>query len=234
MRKLLYKKHTLKENLLSVALGITIAFPAVLGLLHNHQPSQEGQVQTTLETVKFSPLIGAPQDLETAPYVTPSAETMPAETTTEPLETTAPPCITPTDFEVYSFIPLSADLQVTIQTACAENEIAYDLILAIIKTESEFDAAAIGDSGNAYGLMQVQPRWWDWLADEKGLNDYKTDPAQNAALGTAILSFLLTENAGDLDKALTAYNGATDYPSRVYANYEWILEQGGSYGNNKT
>lgn len=73
--------------------------------------------------------------------------------------------------------------------------------------------------------MQIQPRWWGWLAAEKGLNEYKTDPAQNAALGIAILSFLLDENAGDLDKALIAYNGGTDYPARVYSNYEWILDK---------
>lgn len=155
----------------------------------------------------------------------PPAATIPAY---PPPETAAPPYITTPDLETYNFIPLTADLQTAIQTACAEHEIAYDLILAIIKTESEFDAAAVGDSGNAYGLMQIQPRWWDWLAAQKGLNDYKTDPAQNAALGIAILSFLLTENAGDLDKALTAYNGGTDYPSKIYANYEWILEQKGA------
>lgn len=223
MRKLLYsKKYTLKENLFSAALGIVIALPAVLGLyFHNHQPSQEVQARTEVETVKLHPLVGAPQKPETAAQSTPPTETEPP--------TCAPEYIM-SEFEVYDFVPLSAELQAEIQTACAKYEIAYDLILAIIKTESEFDSAVIGDSGRAYGLMQIQPQWWDKLAADKGLPDYRTDAAQNAELGVAILSLLLTENGGDLNKALIAYNGGEDYPERVYANYEWILEQGENDG----
>lgn len=223
MRKLLYKeKHTLKENLFSVALGVAIVLPAVFGLhLQNRPPSDKGQAQTVVETVRLHPLVGSPQDLETA-----------AETTTpteaEAIEA-APECIMP-EFKAYDFISLSAELQGVIYAACVDYEIAYDLILAVIKTESEFDVAAIGDSGHAYGLMQIQPRWWDKLAADKGLPDYRTDAEQNAELGIAILSLLLTENDGDLDKALIAYNGGADYPKRVYANYEWILEQGENDG----
>lgn len=128
-------------------------------------------------------------------------------------------------FEAYSFIPISNDIQKEIFNSCSKYEIAYELILAMIKTESEFNTDAIGDSGHAYGLMQIQPRWWDSLAAEKGLTDYRTDPAQNAELGIAILIFLLNENGGDLDNALIAYNGGADYPDKVYANYDWILEQ---------
>lgn len=213
------KRYILKWRLFVVVAAFVIAVLASAGALHSqNRPHSEGQAQTAVETVKLHPLVGTPQELETAMDATPPVETV--------ATTAAPEYIMPA-FEAYDFIPLSADLQGAIYAACAEYEIAYDLVLAVIKTESEFDAAAIGDAGNAYGLMQIQPRWWDRLAAEKGLPDYRTDAAQNAALGTAILSLLLTENGGDLNKALIAYNGGADYPERVYANYAWIRRQKG-------
>ncbi len=221
-------RRTLTDKLPSIVISLALAALVSAGTVYSHRrPGPDaGQVPPLTEIADLHMITGTPQELETVSYITPPAATVPAY---PPPETAAPEYITEAEnFESYPFIPLTADLQTSMQTACAQYEIAYDLILAVIKTESEFDAAAVGDSGNAYGLMQIQPRWWDWLAAQKGLNEYKTDPAQNAALGTAILSFLLTENAGDLDKALTAYNGGTDYPAKVYANYEWILEQKGA------
>lgn len=222
------KKHTLMDKLPGAVISLALAALVSAGAVYFHRrPGPDaGQVPTVVETDNIHPNIitGTPQELETVPYIASSAATVPAYS---PPETAAPPYITTPDFETYSFIPLSADLQGTIYAACAEYEIAYDLILAMIKTESEFNVGAIGDAGHAYGLMQIQPRWWDKLAAEKGLPDYRSDAAQNAALGTAILSLLLTENGGDLDKALIAYNGGADYPERVYANYAWILRQKG-------
>lgn len=218
------KTHPLTDKLPSIVISLALAALVSAGTVYSHRrPGPDaGQAHTLTETADLYMIIGTPQELETVPYIKPPAATIPAY---PPPETAAPPYITTPDFGIYNFIPLTADLQTAIQTACAQYEIAYDLILAIIKTESEFDAAAVGDSGNAYGLMQIQPRRWDQFAAEKGLTDYRTDLAQNAALGTAILSFLLTENAGDLDKALIAYNGGADYPAKVYANYEWILDK---------
>lgn len=221
-------KHTLIDKLPSAVISFALAVLVSAGAVYSHRRPEpdSGQAITAAECVKLHPLIETPAHLETIPAGTPPTESVPAEPKSEP-PTSAPEYITTLDFETYSFIPLSADLQSGIQAVCAEYEIAYDLVLAITKTESEFDTAAIGDSGNAYGLMQIQPRWWEWLAAEKGLTDYRTDPAQNAALGTAILSLLLTENGGDLNKALIAYNGGADYPKRVYANYAWIRRQKG-------
>lgn len=220
-------KHTLIDKLPSVAISFAFVVIVVAGALHSHsRPKTDGeQTVTATESVKLQLPVGTPTQLETIPAEMAPMETVSDEPKAEP-PTHAPEYIMP-EFEVYDFIPLSADLQAEIQAACSKYEIAYDLILAVIKTESEFDSAAIGDSGNSYGLMQIQPCWWDRLADEKGLPDYRTNAAQNATLGTAILSFLLTENAGDLDRALIAYNGGADYPAKVYANYEWILERKG-------
>ncbi len=205
------KKYKLRDSLPSAVICLAILILAASGALYF-----KNCVRPQKQPPAFQPESSVTADL-------------PTEHMTTPVESTVQEYITEAEnFVAYSFIPLSADLQMSIYAACAQYEIAYDLILAIIKTESEFDAAAIGDSGNAYGLMQIQPRWWDWLAAEKRLTDYRTDPVQNVALGIAILGFLLDENAGDLDKALIAYNGGADYPAKVYANYEWIYDNGKS------
>lgn len=205
------RKYQLRDSLPSAVICLAILILAVSGALY-----LRNRVRPQKEPPAFQSESSVVADL-------------PTEYKTTPVESTTQEYITEAEsFEVYSFIPLSDDLQASIYIACAKYEIAYDLILAMIKTESEFDTAAIGDSGHAYGLMQIQPRWWDWLAVEKGLSDYRTDAAQNAELGIAILSFLMTENGGDLNKALIAYNGGVDYPAKVYANYDWI------YKNEKT
>lgn len=148
------------------------------------------------------------------------------ETVTE-IETVEINLIGSTRFE-YDFIPLDRELQEEIMTICKEHEIAYDLILAVMKTESEF-IWATGDNGDSIGYMQIQPQWWTHIADFHGLDLYK--PLDNVHAGIIILDNMLESNGGALDKALKQYNsGNPDYPgneytSKVYSNYEWILKQ---------
>ena len=148
------------------------------------------------------------------------------ETVTE-IETVEINLIGSTRFE-YDFIPLDRELQEEIITICTEHEIAYDLILAVMKTESEFTWVT-GDNGDSIGYMQIQPQWWTHIADFHGLDLYK--PLDNVHAGIIILDNMLESNGGALDKALKQYNsGNPDYPgneytSKVYANYEWILKQ---------
>ena len=148
------------------------------------------------------------------------------ETVTE-IETVEIKLIGSTRFE-YDFIPLDRELQEEIMAICTEHEIAYDLILAVMKTESEFTWVT-GDNGDSIGYMQIQPQWWKHIADFHGLDLYK--PLDNVHAGIIILDNMLESNGGALDKALKQYNsGNPDYPgneytSKVYANYEWILKQ---------
>ena len=135
-----------------------------------------------------------------------------------------------TSWEPYSFIPLDYNLQREIYKLCEEYEIAYDLIMAVIKTESEFVTDAVGDNGNSIGLMQIQPKWWQELAAQNNLDI--NVPADNVHLGIIILTNALNDNAGDLDKALKQYNSGNPntesetYINKVYANMQLILEGG--------
>ena len=129
-------------------------------------------------------------------------------------------------FSGYDFIPLDEGLQVEIYSLCKKYEIAYELILSVIKTESNFQVDVIGDNGNSIGLMQIQPKWWQGLADTYALSIH--EPIDNVHLGILILNQALNDNAGDLDKALKQYNSGNpnyagnEYINKVFSNYEWI------------
>ena len=117
-------------------------------------------------------------------------------------------------------IPLDAALQHGIKELCNRYEISFELILAVIMTESSGNAEVIGDGGASAGLMQVQARWWQWLADENGLD--LNEPLDNVECGILIVLLLLEENDGQMDKALTAYNcGNPDNEENMY--FETVL-----------
>lgn len=113
-------------------------------------------------------------------------------------------------------IPLSYDLQDALHTACEEFDVEYSLALAVIEAESNFTNVT-GDSGESVGYFQIQPRWWNGLMAEIGVDDL-TDPAQNFRTGCAILELLVEQYDGDTDAALTAYNVGRDTGDRTYAN----------------
>lgn len=110
---------------------------------------------------------------------------------------------------VYYDIPLSEDLQDHIFNLCDEKGIKYPIAMAIIRTESRFDATCVGDSGNSLGLMQIQPRWHYERMERLGCDDL-LDPYQNVAVGLDLFSDLL-EEYGVVEYALMAYNGGGSY-----------------------
>ena len=116
---------------------------------------------------------------------------------------TSTECVTTPAFEGYDFIPLDKSLQIEIYNLCEEYSISYELIISVIATESNFNVSAIGDNGDAIGLMQIQPRWWQELADSEGLDVY--NPTDNVELGIIILVNAIKDNEGELIKALKQY-----------------------------
>jgi hypothetical protein len=75
-----------------------------------------------------------------------------------------------------------------------------DLVLAIMKVESNFDPIIVSNMG-AIGLMQVMPQWIDILDIQCNLKE----PDCNTQFGLQILGAYQHLYA-DLDMALTAYN----------------------------
>lgn len=119
-------------------------------------------------------------------------------------------------------IPLSDELQHTVMELADRYGLCHELILAVIMTESSGRPDMTGDEGDAVGLMQIQPKWYQELISDTGLDVYK--PAENVELGIIILRDFIRENDGNLDRALKQYNsGNPDYPGDEYMNkvYEW-------------
>ncbi len=95
-----------------------------------------------------------------------------------------------------------------VRAAAEEFHMPTALILAVIRTESDFHPDAISDAG-AVGLMQLLPSTFDWLCEQKLCEPHNkgeiATPAINIRYGTYYLSYLL-ERFGDLKTALAAYN----------------------------
>ena len=84
----------------------------------------------------------------------------------------------------------------------------WELILAIIRTESHFDVRAKSHKG-AIGLMQLMPSTAKWLSPQLGLK-YKGrnslyDPELNIKLGTYYLH-MMHQKFGNIEEAIVAYN----------------------------
>lgn len=96
----------------------------------------------------------------------------------------------------------------TILEASEKYDIAPDLLLALIQTESSFDKNAISSQG-AIGLMQLLPSTASEVARELDIEwpgDHALhDPMLNVELGSHYLWKLL-ERFRDLDMALAAYH----------------------------
>ena len=93
--------------------------------------------------------------------------------------------------------------------AASAHGIDYELLQALIATESGFDSGAVSPKG-AIGLMQVLPTTamrYGLVGDRKiSLERKLTDPRTNIRAGTRYLGDLLKLFPGQLELALAAYN----------------------------
>lgn len=109
-------------------------------------------------------------------------------------------------------VPIDIDLLDHIQGLCGDYEIPVELVLGVIKTESNFKADAISKAG-AVGMMQVIPESHYPRMIRLNCTDL-FDPYQNITVGMDFLSELIEKYNGNTHKALTAYNhgekGAND------------------------
>lgn len=132
----------------------------------------------------------------------------------------------------YLDVALDEDTQSYIYSLCCNYDIEehYELIYAVIKTESNFDPSVVS-STNDYGLMQINKVNHSHLSKTLGVTDF-LDPHQNIHCGVYLLSTLLHKYS--VADALMAYNmgegGAsnlwkrgihtTQYTVKVLANYK--------------
>lgn len=101
-------------------------------------------------------------------------------------------------------VPLDSELQLHIISEAVEHDIDPAIILAMAYKESTYRTDAVGDGGDSYGLLQVQPRWHYKRMQKLGCMDL-LDPYQNVTVAVDYLAEQIARY-GDLAKGLTAYN----------------------------
>lgn len=135
----------------------------------------------------------------------------------------------------YYDVPLDEDLQRYIFEQCEEKGVDPKLVLAMIYVESSFRPSAIGDKGNSFGLMQIQPRWHQKRMDKLGCTDL-LDPYQNVTVGIDYIADLIGRK-DSIEWALMAYNAGastankkaaagevTKYVTKVFEKMDKITE----------
>lgn len=116
------------------------------------------------------------------------------------ISATAPTSATTESVHLYYDVPLSRELQDYIIDLCKVNNISPELVLAIIKVESNYCATAVNASESCYGLMQINRcNFAAYQLDEP------TDDFENVRVGITIFAELLDKH-GNVNKALMAYN----------------------------
>lgn len=115
-------------------------------------------------------------------------------------------------------IPMSAELQGYTYELCKYYALPYELVLAVIHTESRFDPNA--DSGSSKGLMQLNTNTYPALAKELGLEIDPMNSVDNVTAGIYYLAKLRDAWQGYSDEEvfslmLISYNrgvqGCKDY-----------------------
>lgn len=113
-----------------------------------------------------------------------------------------------------------------ILAAAEEFSVPYPLILAVIRTESDFRVDAVSEAG-ATGLMQLMPETFLFIGEEllsapADIADI-TDPKTNIRYGTAYLAYLF-DRFEKTKTALAAYNAGEKRVSDWLENPEYARD----------
>lgn len=152
--------------------------------------------------------------------------------TTEPTVVTTEPTKVPEPTVFLYDVPLSKELQIHITNLCEKHHIDPAIVVSMIFWESSFRADVMGDNGDSYGLMQIQPKWHYERMQKLGCTNL-LDPFQNVTVGVDILAEQIARYNGDIAKALTAYNQGhyygtvTQYAKNILAYAEEINNERG-------
>lgn len=119
--------------------------------------------------------------------------------------------------KLYRNIPLSARFQNWIDKKCNEYGISTSVVMGVIATESNFNISAIGDAGEAFGLMQVQKKWHRSRMSKLGITDL-LNCYDNVHVGIDFLAELYKANNKNWHKTLMAYNGGQAYANKRCRN----------------
>lgn len=168
--------------------GITVGAFAVFQCYRPTEPDQTES--TTIVSPLPEPLIYQDEIVSSEPETTAGAAESPAETSS-------------TQTLTYYDIPLTNEQQDAVRAICDEYSVPFDLALAMMRVESNYDPSAVS-STNDHGIMQINAINHETLEKLLGITDWY-DLQQNTMAGCYLLGKAL-ERHGGVGKALMAYN----------------------------
>jgi soluble lytic murein transglycosylase-like protein len=108
---------------------------------------------------------------------------------------------------LYYNVNLPEYVQDVIFAECEKYAINPAIVIAMIERESQFIPDIVGDNGNSFGLMQIQPYWHSQRMAKLNCMDL-FNPVHNVTVGIDILGELYIRY-NDIGLALTAYNSGS-------------------------
>jgi len=89
----------------------------------------------------------------------------------------------------YENIPITIEGQYYIYKESMKNNVSYEMILAMMKLESNFKNDIISKT-NDYGIMQINKKYADWYGELANLTEYDlTDFKDNVRMGISGIAF---------------------------------------------
>lgn len=185
--------------------------PAYIAPSESTERPSESSTEAT-EVISSTECSVTVEPTETTEQPTETSTEAPSEEVTEPSIEDATEVETEPELQYFD-VPLEKDLQRLIFELCEKRGIDPAIIVAMIFRESSFRSNIIGDSGNSYGLMQIQPKWNRDRMNELGCNNL-LDPYQNVKVGIDCFADYY-DQSGSITWALMAYNGGPTYANRL-------------------
>lgn len=164
------------------------------------EPIAQEETATEDITSEGTTLTDGTEDIQQITGTTETAETIELPEVTDPEPSPAP---LPELYEQLYNVPLDDNVQKFIKEKCQEYDIPFDLIMAIIEHESNYNASAISATGD-YGLMQINRVNHGWMKSKLGLTDM-LDPYQNVTGGMYLINYYMDKTGNDVTRALLMY-----------------------------
>ncbi len=105
-----------------------------------------------------------------------------------------------------------------------DNQVDPYLVFAIIRAESKFQPAAQSSAG-AIGLMQIMPETAQWIAGQRGIEDFDTAQLNQAEIniqfGCWYLANLSQEFNDNLPLVIAAYNAGRGKVGKWVQSGQW-------------
>jgi hypothetical protein len=186
--------------LAALAIALFIGAHAAVDALDRRDAEKAAEKESPVYVVEVSKPVDMPH-----PIVPKEEAVMAASVKTVEIVPVAEPEAVVAESATTYPVPLDEELQLFIIGLCEDHHIDPAVVFCMIHQESSFDASKIGDSGEAYGLLQIWPKWHGDRMKKLGCEDL-LDPYQNVTVGIDYYAECLEKYDGDNAKALTAYN----------------------------